>query len=274
MGPAPLSALDPLTKNHVTVIGNPAAHTTLVFVHGFGTDQHAWNEVVADFLPEYRVILFDNAGAGQFVAEAFAPAKYINLSGFVQDLLDICATLKLHNVILMGHSVGAMVAALASIQKPEHFSKLVMIGASPRYMDDANYVGGFTKADIDNVFSAMAEKYHEWALGFAPHMMGNPDRSELSDYFATRLTAIPPHTALTIAHALFDADCRAQLPQIAIPTLLIQAQHDPAVPLAVAQYLHRHIPGSTLNVINARGHLPHISAPDVVIAAIRKFIAD
>lgn len=269
-----MPAFDPLTKSHVTVIGNPAASRTLVFVHGFGTDQHAWDAVAAAFLPEYRVVLFDTAGAGQFAPEAFESSKYISLKGFVQDLIDICATLKLSNAILIGHSVGAMIGALATLQQPGFFSKLVMIGASPRYMDDDNYVGGFTKADIDNVFSSMAEKYHEWVLGFAPHMMGNPHRTELADYLATTLSAIPPKTALTIAHAIFNSDVRAEIAKIAIPTLLIQAQQDSAVPLDVAHYLHRHIAGSTLNVINASGHLPHISAPDAVVAAIQNFLAD
>jgi sigma-B regulation protein RsbQ len=265
-------AVDPLTRSHVTITGNPTASRTLIFIHGFGTNQHAWDQVVARFLRDYRVILFDNAGAGQFDPAAFDPAKYISLSGFVQDLLDICVTLKLRNAILIGHSVGAMIAALASLQKPEYFSKLVMIGASPRYMDDENYVGGFSKADIDNVFSAMAEKYQGWVSGFAPLMMGNPGRSELSDYFAATLNAIPPKTALTIAHAIFNSDHRAEISRITLPTLLIQAQQDPAVPLEVAQYLHRHIRSSTLNVIDASGHLPHISAPNLVSETIQKFL--
>jgi sigma-B regulation protein RsbQ len=264
--------IDPIKKNNVTVTGNLHAESTIIFVHGFGTDQTAWEHVAKTFLAEFRLILFDNVGAGKSAAEAFAQHRYLNLLGYVNDLLDICEALQLADTILVGHSVGGMIGVLAAIEKPHFFSKLVLIGASPRYLDDENYHGGFSESDLNAVYRTMISDYKQWVDNFASQAMDNPDRPCLALYFAATIKSIPFDFALTIICSIFQSDHRAALCKLDKPTLLIQSKQDFAVPLEVAEFMQQNIKGSRLSVINAKGHLPHISAPDIVTAAIDNFI--
>lgn len=269
-----MSNRDSIRKNHVNVIGNLQAHRSIIFVHGFGTDQRVWNEVAASFLDNFRIIVFDNVGAGQSDPADFVQHRYLQLEAYATDLIAICQTLDLREAILVGHSVGGMISLLAAIRQPEICAKLVLIGASPRYLDDDGYQGGFTKDDLNGLYQAVTLGYSDWADHFAPLAMGNPDQPGLAVDFATSIKCIPADRALTVLCSIFQSDHRADLVRLDKPTLLIQSHKDVAVPLAVADYLHRHIRGSHLAIINATGHLPHVSAPAEVVAAMRDFIDD
>lgn len=262
----------PLVKNNVSVTGNLASEHTMVFVHGFGTDQTAWRDVSAPFLADFRVILLDNVGAGQSPPEAFVQHHYLDLQRYASDLLEICTVLQVKDAVLVCHSVGAMIGVLAATQQSKHFSRLVLIGASPRYLNDVGYHGGFTEDDLNGLYSAMRTSYSEWADQFAPTVMQNEDRPTLAQHFAATIKSIPPDRALTVLCAIFQSDHRADVQKLRLPTLLIHANDDRAVPMDVANYLHKNIPGSELVVIPVSGHLPHISAPAEVLAVMRGFV--
>lgn len=176
--------INPIQKNNVTVVGDPAAKKSLLFLHGFGTDQRAWQDIVPAFEKNHRIILIDNMGAGQSDKTFFASHHYTTLHDYARDLLDVCAALKLKDVIFVGHSVAAMIGVLAAIQKPRFFSKMILIGASPRYLNDETYHGGFTKEDVDGLYQAVIASFSAWATGFAALAMGNPKRPELASHFA------------------------------------------------------------------------------------------
>lgn len=267
-----MAEANPRKKNNVTVTGNPAAARTLILAHGFGTDQTAWHQVEAPFLCDYRVIRYDNVGAGGADPAAYSHHRYDSLSAYADDLLAICATLGVNDAILVGHSVSAMVAVLAATAQPAHFSRLVLLSASPRYINDAGYHGGFEQGDLDALYQAMQTNYQAWVSGFAPLIMANADRPELSDYFAQGLKAIRPDIALAVLRVIMQSDLREDLARLKQPTLLIQPREDPAVPPQVGEYLHQRIAGSRLAVVDATGHLPHLSAPAEVIAAMQAFL--
>lgn len=262
----------PLKKNNVTVIGNIESERAMIFAHGFGIDQTTWHEVSAAFLQDYKVILYDNVGAGKSDPEAFSPLKYNNLKTYANDLIDICETLQVNDAVMVGHSVSGMISMLACIKAPQYFSKLIMIGASPRYLNDDDYFGGFEQNDLDALYQAMNTNYQAWVSGFAPLAMRNPDNPRLAEQFAAILNSIRPDIAQSVARVIFQSDYRSELHRLKKPTLLIHARRDIAVPDYVADYLHEHIADSQLNVIDASGHFPHMSAPDQVISAIKNFI--
>jgi len=265
----------PFKKNHVTVLGDPNARHSIIFVHGFGTDQTAWHTVAGAFLTGFRVILFDNVGAGQSDPAAFVQHHYLNLHPYATDLLDICQVLEIKNAILVGHSVGAIISVLAALKQPDYFCKLVLIGASPRYLNaDDGYYGGLSAHDLNSIYSTIVNSFSSWSSAFAKTAMPHPDQSELAQHFAYAIKAIPQAHVLTVLCSIFQSDHRADVAKLTKPTLLIQTQEDAFVPLAVAEYLHQQIIGSRLSVINTIGHCPHISAPDEVIAAIRAFLAE
>ena len=271
---APNTTTDALKKNNVTVTGKLDAERSILFLHGFGTDQTAWRDVVPAFENDHRIILMDNMGAGQSDKAYLARHHYTNLHDYARDLLDVCHTLKLEGVVFVGHSVAAMIGVLAAIQKPRLFSKMVLIGASPRYMDAEDYHGGFTREDIDALYKAVLASFSGWANGFAALAMGNPQQPELARHFAESIKSQDVNHALSALCAIFQSDHRQDLPKLNKPTLLIQSGEDVAVPLEVAEYLHRHIASSQLAVIDSTGHLPHMSAPAKVVRAILDFLDD
>lgn len=267
------SATDCLDNNCVTVLGNPDAAQTLIFAHGFGSDQTAWQSITPAFEDRYRIVLFDHAWHGGSERTAFAPHRYLNLHAYAQDLLGICQSLDLSNAVAIGHSVGAMIALLASIERPVHFSSLVMIGASARYLDAPDYTGGFNSDDLASVYREIMANYTRWVDQFAPLMIGEDQPPHFTRKFAASLKAIPKEHALTVACAIFQSDHRADLAHVSLPTLLLQTREDPAVPMSAASYLHDHIAGSVLRVIDTCGHLPHVTAPLQIVQAIDDFLS-
>lgn len=262
-----------LRRNNVNVLGNFNSNQTIIFAHGFGSDQSAWRHQVAAFASDFRIVLFDHVGAGKSDFSAYSPRRYSSLYSYAEDLLDLCAELKLTNSILVGHSVSGMTSLLAALVEPQCFSKLIFLGASPRYLNDVGYIGGFEQSDLDALYAAMSTNYHAWASGFAPIAMGNPDKPELALEFANTLAAIRPDIAQAVARVIFQSDHRQELPRLKLPTVILQTSNDIAVPVEVGQYLADHVSQSKLIYINAQGHLPHISAPDVVTEAIASCLA-
>lgn len=258
-------------KNNVKLVGKLDG-PTIIFAHGFGTDQNAWTKVSEAFLDNYRIILFDNVGGGASDPEAFSPNKYDSLKAYVDDLIDICIDYDVKDAIMIGHSVSGMIGLLTAIQRPEFFSKLILVGASPRYLNDVDYFGGFEQQDLDALFDTMANNYFAWVSGFSAAAMANPENPHLAENFAASLNAIRPDIAQSVARVIFQSDYRSELPKLDKPTLLIQAKEDIAVPLDVAEYLNKQIAKSKLEVVNAYGHFPHMSAPDEIINSVKNFI--
>lgn len=256
-----------LKRNNVQILGNGSQ--TIIFAHGFGSDQTAWRHQVAAFASDYRLVLFDHVGAGKSDFSAYSPRRYSSLYTYAEDLLELCSELKIKNSILVGHSVSGMVSLLAALVQPEVFSQLIFISASPRYLNDANYVGGFDQSDLDSLYAAMSSNYYAWASGFAPVAMRNPEKPELALEFASTLSAIRPDIAQSVARVIFQSDHRSELPRLKVPALILQSNNDIAVPLEVGGYMEKHIANSKLLHIPAQGHLPHLSAPDVVTEAIK-----
>lgn len=262
-----------LRRNHVNIIGNGSCDRTIVFAHGFGSDQTAWRHQVAAFASDFRIVLFDHVGAGKSDFSAYSPRRYSSLYSYAEDLLDLCAELNLTDSILVGHSVSGMVSLLAALVEPQRFSQLIFISASPRYLNDVGYRGGFEQSDLDALYAAMSTNYYAWASGFAPIAMGNPDRPELAIEFANTLAAIRPDIAQAVARVIFQSDHRQELPRLNVPVTILQSSNDIAVPSEVGEYMRDKITQSKLLHINAKGHLPHISAPNVVTNAIASSLA-
>lgn len=261
---------DVLKRNNVTIRGN--GDETIIFGHGFGTDQSAWRHVAKEFDDNYRLVLFDTVGAGTTDPAYFSPNRYSKLEAYAEDLLQVCEAVDLKDAIMVAHSVSGMISLLAALKEPRRFKKIVMVGASPRYLNDEGYKGGFEQEDLTGFYHAMETNYFGWISGFAPLAMSNPERPELAKDFAQTLSEIRPDIAQSVSRTIFQSDYRKELPKLQTETLIIQASDDIAVPLEVGQYLHDHIPNSKLVNITATGHFPHVSAPEQVTDAIRSFI--
>ena len=260
-----------LTRNNVNLSGSEDGQP-MIFAHGFGCDQNMWRFVVPAFEDRYRVVLFDHVGAGRSDLSAWNPRKYGTLDGYASDVLEICRELDLRDAVFVGHSVSAMIGALAAIREPQRFESLVFVGPSPRYIDDEGYVGGFTREDIEGLLESLDSNYLGWSSAMAPVIMGNPDRPELGEELTNSFCRTSPEIAKHFARVTFLSDNRADLPRIQARTLILQCSEDAIAPQLVGEYVHRQIPGSELVLMKATGHCPNLSAPQETIAAIQSFL--
>jgi sigma-B regulation protein RsbQ len=259
-----------LKRNNVKVIGS--GERALVLAHGFGCDQNMWRFIVPAFASDFKVVTFDQVGAGGSDLSAYSKEKYSSLQGYADDLLEICHELALENIVYVGHSVSAMIGVLAAAVYPQVFSKLVLVGPSPRYINDGDYVGGFTASQIEELLEFMDSNHMGWSVAMAPSIMGNPDRPELGEELANSFCRTDPEIAKHFARTTFTSDNRADLPRVITPALILQCSDDIIAPLAVGDYVHQHLANSRLVVMRATGHCPNLSAPDETIAAIRSFV--
>lgn len=244
----------------------------MVFGHGFGCDQNMWRFVAPAFESEFRTVLFDQVGAGRSDLSCYRFEKYSTLQGYARDLVEIGEELQLRDAVFVGHSVSSMIGALAAAAAPGMFESLVMVGPSPRYMDDEGYVGGFTAAQIDDLLASLDDNHLGWSAAMAPVIMGNPDRPELSSELENSFCRTDPAIAREFARVTFTSDNRDDLHVIGARTLILQCADDVIAPREVGTFLHEHIAGSEIVYLEATGHCPNLSAPAEVIAAIRNFV--
>ena len=245
----------------------------MVFAHGFGCDQNMWRLITPAFERDYRLVLFDYVGHGRSDFSAYDAGKYASLEGYADDVLDILEALDLRDVVFVGHSVSAAIGIMAAIRQPDRFQSLILVGPSPCYVDDGDYVGGFKHADIEELLDFLDSNHLGWSSAMAPTIMGNPERPELAAELANSFCRTDPEVAKQFARVTFLSDTRSDLTRTTIPSLILQCEHDVIAPTAVGNYVNRHLSGSRLVVLNVTGHCPHLSAPEETIAAIKDFLA-
>jgi sigma-B regulation protein RsbQ len=257
-------------RNNVLVTGRDDC-PVMMLANGFGCDQNMWRLVAPALAEDFRVVLFDHVGSGQSDMSFWDPERYQTLDGYADDILRICHELDLHGVIFVGHSVSAMMGVLASVREPELFSKLILVGPSPRYVDDAGYRGGFSETDIDELLDSLDSNYLGWSATMAPVIMGNPERPELGEELANSFCRTDPAIARAFARTTFLSDNRSDLAKVTVPTLILQCASDAIAPAEVGAFVHAEIQGSTLVTLSATGHCPQLSAPEETLVAIASF---
>jgi sigma-B regulation protein RsbQ len=258
-------------RNNVRVSGSGSS--TMVFAHGFGCDQNMWRLLEPKYARRYRTVLLDLVGSGSSDLAAYDPARYQSLDGYAQDVLEVVEEFAEGPVLFVGHSVSAMIGMLANLAAPRRFAAQIMIGPSPCYINDGDYVGGFTRKDIDALLETLESNYLGWSSTMAPAIMGADQPAELREELTNSFCRTDPAIAQQFARATFLSDNRADLPRLTAPTLIVQCNDDLIAPVTVGQYMHRHIPRSTLSIIDNVGHCPHLSAPSACSGAIDDFIA-
>ncbi len=263
--------MDVQRRNHVHVTG--AGPVTMVFIHGFGCDQNMWRLLAPQFADRYRILTYDLVGSGQSDLAAYDRNKYASLQGYAADLLEIVDQFAPGPVIVVGHSVSAMIGLLATIAAPERFIAQIMIGPSPCYINDGDYTGGFTRQDIDDLLATMESNYLGWSSAMAPAIMGAPTQPELGVELTNSFCRTDPEIAKHFARVTFLSDHRPDLPKSVVPTLILQCSQDLIAPLSVGEYLHHVLPRSTLSVIDNVGHCPHLSAPCASSASMEEFLS-
>lgn len=244
----------------------------MILAHGFGCDQNMWRLLVPAFADRYRIVLFDLVGSGGSDLAAYDRDRYGRLDGHAADVLAIAREVCRGPAVFVGHSVSAMIGLLAGIAEPERFAAHVMVGPSPCYIDDGDYVGGFKREDIESLLDTLDSNYLGWASAMAPTIMGAPDRPELAQELSNSFCRTDPAIAQHFARVTFLSDNRADVPRLPTRTLVLQCSDDLIAPRSTGEFLHRHLPRSTLRVIQNIGHCPHLSAPAAIAEAMTEFL--
>ena len=257
-------------RNNVLITGR-AGQPVMMLANGFGCDQNMWRHLTPLLAADFRLVLFDHVGSGQAEPSAWQPERYATLDGYTDDILRICDELALREVVFVGHSVSAMMGVLAANREPERFRQLILIGPSPRYVDDDDYRGGFSRSDIDELLESLDSNYLGWSAAMAPVIMGNPERPELGQELTNSFCRTDPQAARVFARTTFLSDNRSDLARVTVPTLILQCSSDVIAPTGVGRYVRDQIPGSVLVTLPATGHCPHLSAPAATAEAIRAF---
>lgn len=260
-----------IKRNHIKVLGN--GKKTIVFAHGFGSDQNMWRFIVPHFEKDYRIILFDHVGSGQSDLSAYDSKKYSSLHGYADDVLEIFTELNVESALFIGHSVSSMIGMLASIQKPELFEKMIMIGPSPCYINHLpEYEGGFELSDIKELLNMMEMNFIGWASYFAPIAMDNPDLPVHSQELEQCFRATDPHITHRFAEATFYSDHREDLAKSTVPCLILQCSEDSIVPVGVGRFLHENLKDSSFAIMDTKGHYPHLSHPEETVQHIKDYL--
>lgn len=259
-----------IARNNIKEFGEGTQ--PMVFAHGYGCDQNMWRFITPAFEKDFKIILFDHVGSGKSDQSAYDFEKYSTLKGYADDLIEICEVLELKNIIFVGHSVSCMIGVLAAIDKPDLFDKLILIGPSPCYINQDEYVGGFTKNDIDDLIGTLESNYLGWSSFITPVIIGNPEKQEYSEELKNSFCSMNPDIAKHFAKVTFLGDNRNDLSKVLTQTLIIQCDPDVIAPVEVGKFVHEKIKNSGYKLLNSSGHCPHLTAPQQVISSMQSFL--
>ena len=262
--------MDIVRRNNVKTLGS--GDRAMVFAHGFGCDQNMWRFVWPAFADDYRIVLFDHVGCGGSDLSAYDAGKYGSLEGYADDVIAICRELGITHGVFVGHSVSAMIGAIASLKAPDIFDDLIMIGPSPRYINDEGYTGGFSEQQIHELLDFLDANHMGWSQAMAPVIMGNPDRPELGEELTNSFCMTDPEIAKKFARVTFLSDNRSDLPAVKARSLVLQCSEDVIAPKSVGEYVAKQLPNSQFTILNATGHCPNLSAPEETISAMKAFL--
>ncbi|SFC68348.1 Pimeloyl-ACP methyl ester carboxylesterase [Nocardioides terrae] len=242
-----------------------------MFVHGFGCGQDMWRHVAPAFEDDFRVVLFDLPGSGAAAPSTYDPVRHGSLEGYRDDVIALLDEVGLSSVVLVGHSVSAMIAVLVQIARPDLVERLVLVTPSARYLDDGSYVGGFSGSDIDELLDLMSRNHLGWQNPLAALVAG-PDSPSVQDELERTFCRTRPEVAAEFAAVTFRGDNRADLPHVSVPTLVLQSREDSVAPMSAGLYVRDNVPDCELEVLETLGHCPQLTAPEETAKALRSFV--
>lgn len=264
--------MDVRARNNVHILGSDGP--VLVYAHGFGCNQSMWDRITPAFASTHKQVLFDYVGSGMSDLSAFDAKRYATLGGYAQDLIEVCDALQIKGgVTLIGHSVSCSIGLLASIARPELFDRLVLLGPNPCFLNDPpDYMGGFEREDLEGLLALMEQNYMGWVSYLAPVISAQGETGAVTTELSDSFCSTDPVVAKVFARTTFFSDNRQDLPKVTRPCLILQHRTDALAPVAVGEYVHAHLPGSTFKVLEVPGHCAHMSHPSLVVEAIRDYM--
>uniref|UniRef100_A0ACD5U6T5 Uncharacterized protein n=1 Tax=Avena sativa TaxID=4498 RepID=A0ACD5U6T5_AVESA len=250
---------------------------TLVLAHGYGGTRFVWDDVVPSLAERFRVVVFDWSFSGAAACDGGCSERPCSYHGFADELVALMDELELKGAVYVGHSMAGMIGCIASVARPDLFSHLVLVGASPRYINEDGYEGGFDRGQVDAMLAAVEADFAGWVPLFAGAVVG-ADYPVAATKFAKQLATMRPATALRVLRTVLTCDVRDVLPDVKAPCSIVHCGRDSVAPLAVARYMQRAMVGcagargAQTVVIESSGHFPQLAAPKEFVRVIEAIL--
>ncbi|CAA7408837.1 unnamed protein product [Spirodela intermedia] len=260
-----------ILAQNAKIVGS--GETTIVLAHGYGADQSIWEYVLPELTKRCRVVVFDwNFGAAVDRHGSRETSKQSIFEAFSEDLVSLMDSMGLKNVVFLGHSMSGMVGCIASIKRPDLFRRLILLGASPRYLNSEDYEGGFERPHVEALFTSIESNFQTWARAFVGLVVGQDHPSEAAK-FCKSLLRMGSDVALAMARVIFLSDLREVLHSVAVPCTVVNGTRDVVVPTSVSSYIQTRIKSeAALELLDFNGHFPQLTAHKALVNAIERLL--
>ncbi|ALV90725.1 MULTISPECIES: pimeloyl-ACP methyl ester esterase BioH [Pantoea] len=247
-------------------------HTTgegdrdLVLLHGWGLNAEVWQNIVPRLSPHFRLHLVDLPGFGR--SQGFGP---LTLADMAQQLLPQLPA----RAVLLGWSLGGLVASQIALKQPERVSALISVASSPCFTAHGEWPGikpetlESFQQQLSNDFQRTVERF------LALQTMGTENARQDARQLKEVVLSQPMPSVEVLEGGLkilHEVDLRAELPHLTPPLLRLYGALDGLVPRRIAPMLDEALPTSPSIVMEKAAHAPFISHPDAFCQHIIEFI--
>lgn len=238
----------------------------IVFIHGLGATSNVWFPQRQALSGRFQVIVYDRSGCG---LSSLRDEGY-SIESWGAELARLLDDLAVATAVVVGHSLGSMVAQDFAATHPERTRALVLVGGEAALSPEGREILG-TRADLIEAggLSAVVDPWLSSVLAPATRA-GNP---VLAGLLRAMFLSYDPRSYAQQARALRDADVRPHHSGISCPTLLLVGDEDPVTPLAWQEAIQSAIPGSQLRTLPGAAHMPMLESPVAFNAALEEFLA-
>jgi pimeloyl-ACP methyl ester carboxylesterase len=237
--------------------------TTLFFLHGVGGGRAAWDRQVPYFSQRaYRCVAWDQPGYGDAaMVEPYTFEKIAEaLAGQIGD----------GGAVLIGHSMGGMVAQETFARFPDKVRALVLSFTSPAFAGGGEFARQFIAARTGALDAG--KSMAEVATALMPTLRGTRSDPEGVALAIRTMSAVPPDTYRKAVQLLTTFDRRASLSGIRVPTLLLAGSDDRVAPPAIHEKMAKRIPGARYALLEGCGHLGPMDQPERFNDAVLSFL--
>jgi pimeloyl-ACP methyl ester carboxylesterase len=244
--------------HRINVVGFGPGPRTFLGVGGWAGSWELWQPPFKELSRTWRTVAYDHRGAGETVV----PPEAITLDGMVRDLFGVMDALGIDRCIVGAESAGAKTALAAALEQPGRFEGLVLV--------DGSYLAE-PPAGTSAFAAALRANFEATIHGFAEQCAPGEGNGHLRRWGRNILRRSGSEAAARLAESGADFDITARLGEIVTPTLIIHSARDRLVPLASSEALAARLPNNKLVVIDSDSHVPTLTHPTEVVAAIEAY---
>jgi 3-oxoadipate enol-lactonase len=234
----------------------------LVFVHGFTTTSEFWKEQVEEFSKSHRVIRINLPGHG---ASPAPTSRGYRIEDFVEDVARVFQELSVDRAVLIGLSMGGIIAQKTAVKYPHLVKALVLV--------DTTAHGTGADATADAFLAVVDKRGAKKAIqDLSDLSFGSSATPALVEWARREVIQSPEFVARAAIRSISDADTRDSLVQIKVPTLVIAGDEDRVTPPRESEILAKGIGNSTLSIIPGAGHFSMLEKPTAFNRILRRFL--